>query len=964
MFILMPPIDDTVKGFIEEVKSYIGPITEGIRSYSEKSDQWDTLEEIHRLVHTIKGASSLLDFMGLSHIAAEMEKALDELFSGKITFSESVLNTMLQTVDQIETYCEEITTGEIDDKTKVRETISAYRRMRGLPEDGDEDAADLVWGSTPDLGDDSFSEIDAGLDKEEDFFKDLMESFYVEAEEHMENTARFLNILDSQVQAPTEITPSQRDAIKEIRRSVHTVKGAAGMVKLSEISKWAHEIEDLLDWLYEEANKIDRPLIELLFDGTDLLRLFLSDPLQVDSEKQNTIRKKFKEISGNTINEEDESIAGQVPEINADVIQEKESVEIFEQEPDKVNLEEYVKAAGDISHGKTLRVKMEKVDDLVNLAGELSIALSGCEQKMELFTNSLSELEFSRDRLRTIARDLETDYEVKAIQGLGTGFASAIAGDKNAIQTGVFEEFDSLELDRYSEFNLMIRSLAEAVVDMGVLNTQMLSIYSDLDGFLNRQRVLLGELQNNMMGIRMTPMSSISNRMRQTVREVSRDLGKQIKLIVEGEEIELDRQIWDKLIDPLMHILRNSIDHGIETQAERQELGKPAVGTIKIWSAREGNQVVIRIADDGIGIDHETIRDKVRATGLRDNVDEMSDEELALMIFQSGFSTSGNVTQFSGRGVGLDVVKNNIESLKGSVRIHSVKNQGVQFSIRVPLTLAVAEALLFAFDKQQYAIPLNDVSEVFRVNPGSITGDMEGELDVEGESLPFYNLGKILNKDNTTGAKLDVADYKNVLVLNIGDRRVAVAIENMIGKREIVIKNLGSHLKYVKGISGATILGDGNVVPILNIEELIGAGTIIADGSEADFTPIISKQLEILVVDDSVSVRQVVARLLESQGWKVQTAKDGVEALEKIRESQPDLIVLDIEMPRMNGYEFLNAINVQPRFKNTPVVMLTSRATSKHREKAISLGAKGFVVKPYKDDEFVEIIMRLTGESN
>lgn len=962
----MPPIDDTVKGFIDEVKSYIEPIKQGVHSFNENRGQWDTLEEIHRLVHTIKGASSLLDFMGLSHIAGEMEKTLDELFSEAIVFSESVLNVMLHTVGQIEGYCEEILTGEIDDQTMVKETVCVYRRMRGLPEDGDDEAFNAVWDSEHSLQTDYLSDIESGPDQEEDFFKDLIEGFYIEAEEHMENTARFLNVLDSEVQAVTQMTPSKKDAIKEIRRSVHTVKGAAGMVKLSEISRWAHTIEDLLDWLYEEAEEIDRPIIEVLYEATDLLRLYLTNPQQVDTDKQNTIRQKFQEISSGALLDPTETTEEDASAIEKDAGIEKRSVEIFDQTAERVDLEDYSQtaAATDIAHGQTLRVQTEKVDDLVNLAGELSIALSGCEQKMELFTKSLSELEFSRDRLRTIARDLETDYDVKAIQGLGTTFASSITKGGNVFQTGVFDEFDSLELDRYSEFNLMIRSLAEAVVDMGSINTGMLTIYSELDGFLNRQRILLSELQNNMMLIRMTPMSSISNRMRQTVREVSRDLKKQVKLIIEGEEIELDRQIWDKISDPLMHILRNSIDHGIESQAKRQDLGKPVAGTIKIWAAREGSQVVIRIADDGRGIDYDTIREKVREFGLKDNVDEMTDGQLALMIFQPGFSTSENVTQFSGRGVGLDVVKDNIESLKGSVSVQSVKNQGVQIALRIPLTLAAADALLFSLDKQPYAIPLNDVREIYRVSPGSITDDREGKVTIDGEVLPLFNLGKILHNDQTPDGDSHAADTTIVFILEINGRRVTVAIENMIGKREIVIKSLGSHLKHVKGISGATILGDGSVVPILNIEELIGTGAVITDGSEGDFKPITGKQLEILIVDDSVSVRQVVARLIESQGWKTQTAKDGVEALEKIRESQPDLIVLDIEMPRMNGYEFLNAMNVQPRFKNTPVVMLTSRATSKHREKAISLGARGFVVKPYKDEEFIDIVMKLTSESN
>lgn len=956
----MPPIDDTVKGFIEEVKSYIDPITEGLQIFNGSPDQWDTLEEIHRLVHTIKGASSLLDFKGLSHIAGEMEKALDDLFSGEITFSEGLFHTMMETVSQIQTYCDEIMVGDLNEEAMLKETISVYRRIRNLPADGDAEAFNKLWESNFETASDAFETEYETPDTQEDFFNELIQGFYLEAEEHMENMARFLNHLDAQVENQTLLTSSHREAIAQVRRSVHTVKGAAGMVKLDEISKWAHEIEDLLDWLYEEAEIIDKPLISLLYEATDMLGLYITAPSHVEIDKIETMRRQFKAMTG-------AEAAGfkSVEDVPADteteVTEERETAEILEPRSERVDLDEFIPTA-ELGYGKTLRINTEKVDDLVNLSGELSIALSGCEQKMELFTSSLNELELSRDRLRTIARDLETDYEVKAIQGLGTSFASAITDGSSALQTGVFEEFDSLELDRYTEFNLMVRSLAESVVDIGAINSQMLSIYSDLEGFLNRQRVLLSELQNNMMLIRMTPMASISNRMRQTVREVSRDLEKQVKLIIEGEEIELDRQIWDKITDPLMHILRNSIDHGIESQEERLAAGKPGGGTIKVWAAREGNQVVIRIADDGKGIDYEEIRETARRSAFTDRVEEMSDEELALMIFEPGFSTRHHITQFSGRGVGMDVVKENIESLKGTVSVHSLKGQGVQFTIRIPLTLAVVEAILFNLGKNKYAVPLNDVVEVFRVDPGSIRDNPENEIEIEGDVLPLFNLTNLLIRDNEAANDEAAPDYKILLVLKVGGKRIAVAIENMIGKQEIVIKSLGSHLKHVKGVSGATILGDGSIIPILNVEELIGAGPLVGKAEGEDFKPLISKPLEILVVDDSVSVRQVVARLLKIQGWKTMAAKDGIEALEVIRERQPDLIILDIEMPRMNGYEFLNTINAQPRFKDTPVIMLTSRATSKHREKAVSLGAKGFVVKPYKDDEFIDIILKLTGE--
>jgi chemosensory pili system protein ChpA (sensor histidine kinase/response regulator) len=467
-----------------------------------------------------------------------------------------------------------------------------------------------------------------------------------------------------------------------------------------------------------------------------------------------------------------------------------------------------------------------------------------------------------------------------------------------------------------------------------------------------------------MMRVRMTPMSIIANKLRRTVREVAGNLNKKVRLVIAGDNIELDRLIWEKITDPLMHLLRNAVDHGVEPPALRQALQKPPVATVKLEASREGNQVVIRIADDGAGLNYQAIRATVRKMGLADKVDEISEDDLSRFIFYSGFSTRGKISQVSGRGVGMDVVKENIQNLKGVIRVSSENGKGTQFTIRIPLTLAAVRALMFAAGGQEFAIALNEINEIIRLNPDNILGPHADAVRLDDEVLPLFNMAGLLNAEDKNTESVAASEYPVTLVIESGGRRGALVIDTLLGQREIVIKSLGSHLRYVKGVSGATILGDGRVVPILNIEDFLWAQETATESASAEERPAIEKSLEIMVVDDSVSIRHVISRLMADQGWKVQTAMDGMDALEKLRESRPDLIILDIEMRRMNGYEFLGALKAQPGYVDIPVVMLTSRNAAKHRDKAMALGAKGFVVKPYNDDEFVSVIRQLTGRQS
>jgi chemosensory pili system protein ChpA (sensor histidine kinase/response regulator) len=1014
-----PPKTEMIKDFIEEVKSYIPSLIDGLASLKERPDGGEVLEEIHRLVHTIKGASSMVGLTGLSHIAFQMEEYLEDTIAGKQAPTDESFQAMHQTIELFQEYCLKYPDGGVNSRVMLADTIAAFRHTRGLSEDENDqtfrdlfelvpeheglDAKERDHSETcPQTGPNSgdpiprISEDSVGLNFPPGFIPgenqrsaaveeeigpicpgeknrpeintELLESFYEEAEEHLDDLGRSLNALESQVKETISISPSLREETRRIRRSVHTLKGAAAVIGFQDFSTYAHSFEDLLDWLYEEAPDISPGVVSVLAESSDLLERLVSDPREAHSAKAQSLKSRYKKImgvdpeSGRPVTASDVPDADAQPLINLEEILQADGSATNNSEP--ISSEEAVQGGNtkslDARFTKTLRVDMARVDELVNLSGELIIALSAFDQKMEIFMDSVNDLEISRERLKKIARDLEVSYEVKALEQLRTLPDYSSTGGVKATQPGGFDDFDTLELDRYSELNMIIRTLNESSVDVGALHTQLANLYSDFDGHITRQQVVLSELQDKIMRIRMTPMSFITNKMRRTVREVAGNLDKKVNLVVTGEDIELDRLIWEKITDPLMHLLRNAVDHGVEPQSVRQSSGKPSVATVKLDASREGNQVVIRIADDGAGLNYSAIRETARKMQLMDNADELSEDELCRFIFYPGFSTRSDISEISGRGVGMDVVKENIQSLKGVIRVASEERQGTQFTIRIPLTLAAVQALLFTVGGQTYAVALNEISEIIRLNPENVLGPHQDALKLNDEVLPLFRMEELLSAKKRDTDSAPTSEYPITLVVETGGKRGTLVIDSLVGQREIVIKSLGSHLRYVKGISGVTIMGDGSVVPILNIEEFLWSETSGIKTTGVD-KELMEKPLEIMVVDDSVSIRQVVSRLMEDQGWKVHTAKDGIDALEKLMESRPDLIVLDIEMPRMNGYEFLGAIKTQPGNENIPVVMLTSRTAEKHRDKAMALGARGFVIKPYNDDEFIGLIRQLTG---
>lgn len=594
----------------------------------------------------------------------------------------------------------------------------------------------------------------------------------------------------------------------------------------------------------------------------------------------------------------------------------------------------------------TLRVRAELIDRLVNEAGELSIARARIEGEMRSLKTSLLDLTENVIRLRRQLRDIEIQAETQ-IQA-----RVAQAHDGQA-------EFDPLELDRFTRFQELTRFMAESVNDVATVQQNLLKNLDDANAAIIAQARLNRSLQQDLMGVRMLPFSSQSERLFRIARQTSKELGKRVNLDIRGGQVEVDRSVLDKMLAPLEHMLRNAITHGVETRDERSAAGKPDIGDITISLQQEGNEIVLAMTDDGRGLDTTRIRHRAEAMGLLAPNESADDAKLFDFIFHPGFSTASEVTQIAGRGVGMDVVKTEVAALGGRIEILSQPAKGTTFRLYLPLTLAVTQTLLVRAGSQLFAIPSVMIEQVLELKEKAL-GELreKGEAEWQHNRYPFHFLPRLLG-DNVTLPEAHRQYW--VLLLRSGTQRVAVQVDELKGNQEVVVKNIGPQLARIVGIAGATVLGDGQVVLILNpvalaSRSIVGAAPMAAAMPAAPVAPESATLPTILVVDDSLTVRKITGRLLGREGYQVLLAKDGVEALEQMIEIVPDVVVSDIEMPRMDGFDLVRNIRGDDRLKQLPVIMITSRTAEKHRNYAFEIGANHYLGKPYSEEELLGLI--------
>ncbi|MDA8328317.1 MAG: Hpt domain-containing protein [Betaproteobacteria bacterium] len=595
--------------------------------------------------------------------------------------------------------------------------------------------------------------------------------------------------------------------------------------------------------------------------------------------------------------------------------------------------------------GQTLRIPSSTLDRIVNEVGEISITRSRLESTSIALRAHNQELFENTERLRAQLRELDIQAESQMQSTL------SLMRNEDA-------QFDPLEFDRFTRLQELTRMITESVNDIQTVQQNVLVSLNEADAAMTQQGRLSKSVQQTLMHIRMVPLSSLADRLHRTVRVAGKDLGKKVSLQLTGKQIEFDGNMLNKLVAPLEHLLRNAVAHGIELPEQRLSANKSEYGEIVLTAKQSSNEMVITVRDDGRGLDFEAIRSQALKNGLIQTNDQLSEDDLAQIIFTSGFSTTENVSTLSGRGVGMDVVKNEITRMGGRIELHSTP-EGLLTTLYLPLILAVTQAVLVTVNERTYAIDSSIIDQVQVYKPEALKTQLEqGEITWLENTYPLFYLPQLLEDSQSQPLQ---QPRSSVLLLRNGNNRVAILVDSMTRNQEIVVKNIGSQLTSVPGIAGATVLGNGQVVLILNPVQLVQQAGIPS-------APLVgnapSLRRTIMVVDDSLTVRKITSRLLQREGYDVVTAKDGLDALQMLQQHKPDLMLLDIEMPRMDGFELTKVMRSDEHMVNIPIIMITSRTATKHRELAASLGVNAYMGKPFQEDSLLAKIAELIKTTN
>jgi chemosensory pili system protein ChpA (sensor histidine kinase/response regulator) len=833
---------------------------------------------------------------------------------------------------------------ELESESAVTEEPSASLPMTSIPAIGD--AADSIEELAIDESAYAEDHHPEGRLELPEMDQDLLDIFVQEGNDILDHS-------DS-VMAQLREAPQDRELIVNLQRDLHTLKGGARMAGIAPIGDLTHAMESLLDATYDGHRSMDMMAVESLERGYDTLhglvqriarREAIAMPEQMIARLENL-------VAGETLSDA-------VPQAASAV--ETHAIESAIEPVDDGSVKAAVRPlpAFEIEDEprapqEMIRVRSELLDSLVNYAGEVSIYRSRLEQQISTFRFNLIEFEQTVSRLREQLRKLEIETE-----------AQIIARYQREHHEGVETVFDPLELDRFSQLQQYSRALGESVSDLVSIQGLLDDLTRQSETLLLQQSRVSSDLQEGLMRTRMVPFDSMVPSLRRTVRQAAQELGKRAQLKVEGAQGEMDRNLLERMKAPFEHMLRNALAHGIESPQERLDANKPLDGTVTIRVSRESTEVVLRISDDGRGMNRDAIRRKAIAQGLLSPDVNLSDRDLYGFVLEKGFSTAEQVTQLSGRGVGMDVVHSEIKQLGGSLVIDSIPGTGTTFTIRLPFTLAVTQAILVKLGESTYAVPMSSVQGVVRIALDDYSGRLasgDPTYTYAGEDFNIYELSQLLGVPQ--GRVIDETQLP-LLMTRTGDQRAAVRIDAVVGSREVVVKSVGPQISSVPGIFGATIMGDGSVIMILDLAPLVrrvaslrasvAAGEMPASAQilQPIELPEVIRKTTIMVVDDSITMRKVTTRVLERADMEVVTAKDGLDAVEKLQDTIPDLMLLDIEMPRMDGYELATYMRNDPRLKLVPIIMVTSRTGEKHRQRALEIGVERYLGKPYQEADLL-----------
>lgn len=779
--------------------------------------------------------------------------------------------------------------------------------------------------------------IDEAEEAEDEFEIDaeMLEIFAMEAEDLLGNIETNLDLLVA--------SPGNRDALWEIRRNAHTFKGAAGIVGLKKPSQLAHRVEDLLDHLAQNEIGPDEKILDLLTASTTCLRSITSGDMSPSMmERVSAVYGIFDDVMA--------ALTNPAPKA--------EPVEIVPVEA--LPLPEVPAEAQPVQARPIVRVSIARLDELVRIVRDLVVSRSVVEQRMWEFEQQIEELHSTTRRLQATSAKIENDFETSM---LGTqpvvSFGPTHQNGEyfTPATNGGVEQFDSLELDRYTDFHQSSRELTEATSDSFSINTALEAVKGSLEMIFDDQRRLIEEMQEKVMQIRLIQFGSLTTRLQRAVRVTCEEENKKADVSIENQDVELDTDVLDSLVEPIMHLLRNAVVHGIESPDTRRLLGKAETGTILVRVRNEETHIVLQVKDDGRGIAGSVLKEKALASGLIDaeTATALDADGMLDLMFLPGLTTAEKLSMSAGRGVGMSIVKESIESRKGTISVETGAQTGTTFTVKIPLAYAVAQVLLVRLDGQMLAIPLKLVKHIAEFSHADVKQSGSDQvLEFESSKFPVKFLADHISIQRQTDAN---PDFSNTLLIETGDMRCALMVDEILKTEEIAIKPLGHPLENLNGILGAAVLGSGDIVPILDLQFLLKNKPV-----ESKTVAPIERRKRILVVDDSPSVRHMTSKVIVGAGWEVLTAKDGLEALEMLQSATelPDVVLTDVEMPRMDGYELISSLKGSEQLCSVPVVLITSRSGDKHREKALDLGISDYLAKPYDDSELISIVERLS----
>lgn len=974
---------EAVEVFLQEASEHLQYLREYVGVLQEIAPRREDLERLYISAHTLSGTSASYGFPRFSEIAAklahifqyalnaplgdDLHGPLTEFLSDGISLLETSLleisDTGRENVEDTAAFKERYRFAFPPEPPPLNmQAASEPAAAAAVASDEDEEVSDALTGSYFDA-----------LPADDEVPDEILEFFQPEAEEHLQIVADCLLSLEGN---------NNPEEINRLFRAIHTVKGSAAQVGLRRLGGIAHRVEDLIGRLRDGEIQPSPSVVDVCLESVDVLRKTLNRGWTDEAEMRAGVDSLLGKIAALAPAEVEEEIPAEAQAESAD---EAPVAKTKGERPASAKPAQGAKQAAGAS--KSVRIGLPRLDRMMNTVGELVISRTKMVGRVAELEKLLDTLSFSKERLQGKVNEFQEKYEFNRIRAqLSTPWASQqtqkMLTSAAAGESSYLEEFSELEMDRYDDFNILSRSMTEISADVNEVLTQLDNYIGRVEGDIDEFTKLAHHLQDEITAARMVPIGTLYSLLSRAVRDAAKSARKQVELEFSGSETELDNNIIQQISDPLVHLVRNSVAHGIESPETRAANGKAEQGRVTLRAYHRGNHIYIEVEDDGGGINYERVKQSAIECGLvsQETAERLTERDLREMLFHPGFSTATVKTELAGRGVGLDVVRSNINALNGEIEVQSSPGAGTKFTLKVPLTLIISPALFIRCGSQHFALPLAVVEEIRRIRADEIE-DVGGKLLTKVRDI----VTEVVRLDSHLGLPPlePINGYFRMVVANAGNRQIGVVVEEVLGKDEIVIKNLGEYLRRVKLFSGTTIASDGSLILLIDLNRMVAtepnerravqasasAARVFAPGSAAvargtiptEAIDRVDQERVIVIADDSISVRKFVGRMLEKNGYRVRLAADGLEAAELVAQQGCHLVITDLEMPRMTGYELMAQLRQSPSTKRIPVMVVTSRAGAKHRDRAMKEGAAGFLTKPVQEDQLLAAVEQLMG---